>query len=111
MLAEKELDAGHSRDEGASKIGKRRCADDNQKRKPMPHDGVTFIRLVANAPIVGKRNPGASTDFCKPYLIRSIRREVICMSLDAQTARPENLRKHFPKIPIGKIDEAQAARS
>lgn len=77
----------------------------------MLHDRVAFVRLVANALIVGQRDPAAPTDFCKPYIIGRIMSEVIDVALDDLAARSQNRTKLFAKISVGEIAASQAARS
>jgi hypothetical protein len=60
---------------------------------------------------MGERDPAPLADLLQPDLVGSIRRKVVCMALNRQTARPENLGKAFSKIAICEIDKAQAARS
>lgn len=111
MVAKKTLDARRGCDEGVRQIRKRRCADDNQERDPMPDDGVEFVRLVANAAIVGQSDPTAPTNRFEPFFVRRGGREMIGMALDRQTAGSEDFRKALPEIAIGKIDDVHAARS
>ncbi len=77
----------------------------------MPHDGVALVRFVADAAIVGERDPAALTNSLQPHFVGRVRRKVIRVSLDRQTGRPENLGKALTEIAIGEIDKAQAARS
>ena len=60
---------------------------------------------------MGERDPATLPSRLKPCLVRCVRRKVILVSLDRETARPENLGKALAEIAIGEIDKAQAARS
>ena len=77
----------------------------------MLHDGGEFIRLIANAAVMGERDPATFADLLKPRFVRRIMREVIGVPFDSQAAGFQNLRESFAEIAIGEIDKAQAARS
>ena len=77
----------------------------------MLHDGIEFIRLVANPPIVRECDPTALADLLEPQRVRRIIGEVISVPLDCQTAGFQNLGELFAEIAIGEINKAQAARS
>ena len=109
--AKKAFDHRAAVDEAARKFWKRCLADDHQQGNAVLNDGAEFIRFVTDAAIVGERDPAAFPDRLKPRLVRRIRREVIRVPLDCQTAGFENLRESFAEIAIGEIDKAQAARS
>ncbi len=76
----------------------------------MPHDRVAFVRLVADAAVMGKRDPAAVTDRLQPCFIGRVVGEMIGVALDRQTAGFQNLRKALAEVAIGEIDKAQAAR-
>lgn len=78
---------------------------------PVSHHGVTLVRFVSNSTIMSGRDPAALAHRFKPGLIRRIRREMICVPFDGETARSENFGEAFPEVAIGEVDEAQAARS
>jgi hypothetical protein len=105
------LDAWQSCHERAGKVRKGRRADDHQQGHAVPHDGIALVRLVTDAAIMGQRDPTAIPDLRQPYFVSGIRRKVICMPLDCETARPESLREALTEVAIGKIDNRQAARS
>ena len=46
----------------AREIGKRGGANDHQQRHAMPNDGVKLVLLVADAAIMGERDPAAPAD-------------------------------------------------
>ncbi len=77
----------------------------------MPHNSIALVRFIANPTIMSERDPAVFADRFKPNFIRGVRREVIRVPFDSQTARSENLGKALSEIAIGKVDEAQAARS
>jgi hypothetical protein len=105
------LDARQRRHECVGKVRKGCRTDDHQQGDAMPHDGGAFVRLVADAAIMGECDPTALPDLLQPYFVSGVRRKVIGMSLDCQTARPENLGKALTKVAISEIDKRQAARS
>lgn len=75
-------------------------------------NGRKFIRLVSDAPIMGDRNPAASTNLAQPFFIRAqIVLEVIGKLLHPQSRGSEDRRKLLTKIAICKEDRIQAARS
>jgi hypothetical protein len=49
--------------------------------------------------------------FPTAHFVGGVRRKVIPVSLDRQTARSENLGKALSEVAIGEIDKRQAARS
>jgi hypothetical protein len=53
VFDEEAFNARNSRDEAMGKVRKRSRADDDQQGDAMPHDRVPFVRLVANATIMG----------------------------------------------------------
>lgn len=84
MPGQEALDNRQGRDESAGKVGKRRRADDHQQGDAVAHDGVAFVRLVANPTVMGERNPASLTDAFEPRLVRGIRGEMIVVPLDRQ---------------------------
>lgn len=111
VVGEEAFDARLGRDERTGEVWEWRCADDDQQGDAVAHDGVTFVRLVTDATIVGERDPAALSDRLQPRLIRRIWRKMISMRLHRQAARPENVREAFAEITIGEIDKTHAARS
>jgi hypothetical protein len=111
MPAEEIFDDWQTGHEGASEVGKRRLADDHQQGDAVLHDGIEFVRLVADAAVVRERDLAALSDFLQPGLVGRIVGKVISVPLDRQTAGFQNLRESFAEIAIGEIDKAQAARS
>jgi hypothetical protein len=77
----------------------------------MPHDGIAFVRLVANALIVGERDPAAPTHFREPYVIRRVWRKMIGVPLNSEAACFQNLTELFAKVAVREITARQAARS
>ena len=75
----------------------------------MPHDRGELVWLEPDALIVGQRNPTTLANRFQPRLLACIRREVILVSFNIQSGRPENVRKLLPEIPVGEKDKAQAA--
>ena len=80
------LDAWHGCDESAGEVRKGRRTDDHQQADAVPHDRIAFVRFVADAAIMGERDPAMLTYRLQPHLIGRGRRKVIPMSLDCQTA-------------------------
>ena len=76
------LDSWDTRDERAREIGKRGRADDDQQGNAIAHDGIAFIRFVADAAIVGEGNPSALADRLQPCLVRRVMGKMIGVSLD-----------------------------
>ena len=111
VSGEKTFDTGQGRDKRVGEVWKGRRADNHQQRDAVSHNSIALVRFVANSTIMSKRDPAALADRFKPSLIRGVRREVIRVPFDSQTARSENLGKALSEIAIGKVDEAQAARS
>lgn len=66
VFSEEALDARKSRYEGPGKVRNRGRAYDDQQGDAMPHDRVAFVRLIANAAIVGYRDPAALAYLFKP---------------------------------------------
>ncbi len=86
MFGEEALDSRKRRHESAGEVWKRSGADNDQQGNAIPHDRVAFVRLIANATIVGYRNPAMFAHNFKPRSIRCVWREVIRVSLDVQAA-------------------------
>jgi hypothetical protein len=80
------LDAGQGCHERAGKLRKGRRADDHQQGDAMSDDGIPLVRLVTDVSIMGQSDPAALPDFLQPHLIGRVRRKVISMRLDRQTA-------------------------
>ena len=76
----------------------RRLADDHQQCDAVPHHGVALVRLVANAAIMRQRYPVAPADLFQPNFISGVRREVILMPFDSQSAQPKNFGELLPEI-------------
>ena len=70
-----------------------RRADNNQQRDAVSHNSIALVRFVANSTIMSERDPAALADRFKPGLIRGVRREVIRVPFDSQTARSEKSRE------------------
>lgn len=86
VFGEEAFNARKRRHESSGEVRRRGRANNNQQADAMPHDGIAFVRLVANAMIVGYRNPASLAHHLEPYRIRRVRREVIRVSLDGQAA-------------------------
>ena len=83
---EEVLDSRDTRHKRARKVRKRRGADDHQQGNAVARNGIAFVRLVADAPIVGERDPAAFADRLQPCLVRRVVRKMIRVSLDRQSA-------------------------
>lgn len=86
-------------------------ADDHEQRNPVPHDGIEFIGLVADAAIMCERDPSSLTDRSQPVFIGAIGREVISVFLDPQSSLLQCLREAGAEIAIREEDKRQAACS
>ena len=111
VAGKKILDARQRRHERLGKVRKRRRADDHQQADVVPHHRVAFVRLVADAAVVGQRDPAALADRRQPVLVSRIVGKVIGVPLDCQATCPENLAEPLPEVAVGEIDAGQAARS
>jgi len=111
VSAKEVLNARQRYHECTGKIRKGHSANDHQQANAVPDNGVAFVRLVANAAIMGERDPATLADLRQPCVIGCIRREVIRMPFNCQTVQPENLAEPFAEIAVREIDERQAARS
>lgn len=70
----------------ARQVGERRRSDDHQQSDSMLHDGIAFVRFVANATIMGDRSPATLANLGKPDLVGGVRCKVVGVPLDGQTA-------------------------
>jgi len=111
VSAQEVLDAWQAGHERAGKLRKGRRADDHQQGNAVSHDSVALVSLIADAMIMGERDPATLANRLQPLFVGRVRRKVICVPLDRQTGRRENLGKALTEIAIGEIDKAQAARS
>ena len=111
MPGEEPLDPRHRGHEGVRKVGVGGRADDHEQSDAMAHYRVTLVRSVANAPIMGERDPATFANCLKPHLVGSLRREMIDVPLDRQTCRPEDLRETDAEVTVREVNKIQAARS
>jgi hypothetical protein len=80
---EERLDSRQRGNEVVRELWIRNLAHDHQQCYPMLYHGRQFIRLVANARVVGHDDPAANTDYFEPPRIWSVRRKVICVPFDS----------------------------
>jgi len=111
VVVEEMLDARKGRQKRARQFGKRCRPDNHQQADAVPHDRVSFVRLIANTLVVGQRDPAAPTDLGKPHVIGRVGSKMIDVALDGQTARFQNLTKLLAKVAVREIAARQAARS
>lgn len=111
MAIEEMLDTRQAADERVRQFGEGRGADNDQQSDAVPNDSSALIGLVANAMIVGQRNPATLTHDLQPRLVGGVRRKVVVVQFYCKASGFENLGKAFAEIAIGEIDKAQAARS
>ncbi len=111
MAREKLFDARDRCDERMRQFRKWRFADNDQQTNAVPHDGVAFVGLVADALIVSQRDPAAPTNLSEPDLVRRIGSKMIGMPLDGQAACFKNLTESFAEVAVREVDAAHAARS
>jgi hypothetical protein len=76
------LNSCDTRNERSREVGKRCRADDHQQGDAIAHDGIAFVRLVADAAIVGEGNLAALADRLQPRLVRRVMRKMIGVPLD-----------------------------
>ncbi len=72
--------------ERAGKVRKGRRADDHQQGDAVAHDGIAFVRFVADTSIMGERDPAALANRLQPHFVGRVWCEVIRVPLDRQTA-------------------------
>jgi len=111
MICEELLDPRDRCHEGLRQVWKRRVTDDDQQCNAVPHDRIAFVRLVADAAIVGERDPATLANLRQPNFIRCVRRKMIGVPLDGQPSCFENLTESFAEVAVRKIDATHAARS
>lgn len=111
VTLEKRGDLRRGGDEVARKLGVRGLSHNHQKRNPVTNDGVELIGFVADATVVGHRNPAVFADGLQPFLVGAIGRKVVAMPLDRKSALYEDVGEGVSEIAIGEKDQAQAARS
>ena len=74
----------------------------------MSHDCVTLVRFIADAAVMGERNPSAFADRFEPFFVRRVGREMVGVSFNRQTGGSENFGKALSKITIGEINKIHA---
>ena len=90
-----------------------RMAHDHQQCHAVLHHGRQFVRLVANAPVMGKRDPALRADLAQPLFIGSIGTEVIRVPFHRQAAGTQDLREFLAEVAVREKDRTgvHAARS
>ena len=111
MPAEERQHARNQVHEVSRKIGMRSLPDHHQKSRPVLDDCRKLVGFVANARVVGERDPSTRGNLPQPHLILAIRSEVVRVSLYGETRIAQNARKLETKISVGEEDNAQATRS
>jgi len=111
MAGKKALDAGNRRYKCLGKCREGDFANDHQQGNTVSHDRVPFVRFVADALIMGERDPAAPSDLGQPHLVGRVGSKMICMLLDEQAGRSQDLSEALTEVPVGKVNVRQAARS
>lgn len=86
-------------------------ADDDEQGNAVGYYGRQLIGLVADALVVGYRDPASPANCLQPLLVRGVGGEVIIMPLYVKAGSRENGRELLAEVAIGKEDKTQAARS
>jgi hypothetical protein len=100
-----------SSDKRSREVWQRSLADDYQEPDPVADHRREFVRLVADAGVVGEGDPFAPTDLRQPVFVRTLGREVILVSLDTEGRALQDLREDGAEVAIGEENKRQAARS
>lgn len=82
MVLEKSLDAGQRRHKAVRKIRKRRVSDNDEQCCAMIDYRLAFVWGIAYATVMRERDPAALTYVRKPFLVRCVVDEMICVPLN-----------------------------
>jgi hypothetical protein len=85
--------------------------DDDKQCDAMTPDGLRFVGFVANALVVGNRNPAFGAAIFQPLLVGAARWKQVMMPLDRQARGGKNGGELLSEVPVCEVDAAQAARS
>ncbi len=77
----------------------------------MTNDCCQFVGLVADTLVMADGNPSSRAHDSQPFVIRTIRREMLCVTLYIETRCGQYVREAISQVSIGEVDKSQAARS
>ena len=105
------LDLASGRHKRSRQVREWGLADYYQEPDPVPDDCCAFVRLVADASVMGESYPFALSDLCQPLFVGTVGSEVIRVSFEGEARALQDLREAGAEIAIGEEDKRQAARS
>lgn len=80
--------------------------NNHEQSHTMADDCSQLIWLVTNPPVVRNRHPIIAANYAQPVFVRTSRRKMIAVPLDAKTSRSQDIRKTIAKIAVREENEA-----
>lgn len=111
MPFQKSFDPRKGRHEGPSELRNWRMAHNDQQGNAMVDHRLQLVWGIADAMVVGERDPASPAYLRKPLLVGRTVDKVIGVPFNRQPGVPQDVGEPSPQIAIREIDKAQAARS
>jgi len=103
LSVEERFDSGQRPDEVLGQGRKGRFADDDQQGDAKALDCHQLGGRVADALVVGYRDPIPGAAVFQPLLVRAIRRKEIVMPFDRQSGGGENFGEAFTQVAVCEV--------